>query len=146
MLKPLEAMGGQHVCFIEGGTTNICLFLVHTIFVTPLCIHIGRTIKTYLFLCLQANIDLMLKGFACCQFCTISMLWKFVWVILVLEPERSFYQNLSYNFQGFFNALSEAVSRYVGTTRMTGVIQEYRNADGKVIAFAHEVRKAKTIR
>ena len=34
----------------------------------------------------------------------------------------------------------------MGTTRMAGVIQEYRNADGKVIGFAHEVRKAKTIR
>lgn len=50
------------------------------------------------------------------------------------------------DIQGFFDALGEAVSRYIGTTRMTGVIQEYRNEDGKVIAFAHEVRKARTIR
>ncbi len=48
--------------------------------------------------------------------------------------------------QGFFQALSEAVGRYQGTTRMTGVIQEYRNVDGKVIAFAHEVRKGRTVR
>lgn len=48
---------------------------------------------------------------------------------------------------GFFNALAEAVSRYVQTTRMAGSIQEYRNQKtGKVIAFAHEVRKGKTIR
>jgi len=48
---------------------------------------------------------------------------------------------------GFFNALAEAVSRYVSTTRMAGSIQEYRNKrTGKVIAFAHEVRKGKTIR
>lgn len=50
------------------------------------------------------------------------------------------------DIQDFFQALSEAVNRYVGTTRMTGVIQEYRNGEGKVIAFAHEVRKAKTVR
>jgi len=47
----------------------------------------------------------------------------------------------------FFNALSEAVSRYVGTTRMTGTIQEYRNTQThQIIAFAHEVRKGKTMR
>ena len=48
--------------------------------------------------------------------------------------------------EGFFDALSEAVSRYIGTTRMTGEIQEYKNEEGKVIAFAHEVRKGRTIR
>lgn len=47
---------------------------------------------------------------------------------------------------GFFSALQEAVSRYVGTTRMAGEIREYRNEEGKVIAFAHEVRKGQTIR
>jgi len=47
---------------------------------------------------------------------------------------------------GFFSALQEAVSRYVGTTRMAGEIREYRNAEGKIIAFAHEVRKGRTIR
>ncbi len=48
--------------------------------------------------------------------------------------------------EGFFDALSEAISRYIGTTRMTGEIQEYKNEEGKVIAFAHEVRKGRTIR
>jgi hypothetical protein len=48
---------------------------------------------------------------------------------------------------GFLDALGEGISRYVGTTRMTGEIKEYRNATtGKVIAIAHEVRKGKTIR
>lgn len=46
----------------------------------------------------------------------------------------------------FFDALAQAVSRYMGTTRMTGQVREYRNAEGKVIAFAHEVRKGRTIR
>ena len=46
---------------------------------------------------------------------------------------------------GFFDALGAAVGRYVETTRMAGEIQEYRK-DGKVIAFAHEVSKGKTIR
>lgn len=48
---------------------------------------------------------------------------------------------------GFLDALGEGVSRYVGTTRMAGEIQEYRNVTtGQVIAIAHEVRKGKTIR
>lgn len=47
---------------------------------------------------------------------------------------------------GFLEALSTAVGRYIGTTRMAGEIQEYRNADGVVIAFAHEVRKGRAIR
>lgn len=47
----------------------------------------------------------------------------------------------------FFDALAEAVGRYMGTTRMTGEIREYRNStSGKVIALAHEVRKGNTIR
>lgn len=46
---------------------------------------------------------------------------------------------------GFFDALGAAVGRYVETTRMAGEIQEYR-LGGKVVAFAHEVRKGKTIR
>jgi hypothetical protein len=45
------------------------------------------------------------------------------------------------------NALSEAISRYMGTTQMTGLIREYRNnSNNEVIAFAHEVRKGQTIR
>jgi hypothetical protein len=47
----------------------------------------------------------------------------------------------------FFDALSEAVGRYLGTTRMAGEIREYRDANtGRVIAFAHEVIKGRTIR
>ena len=45
------------------------------------------------------------------------------------------------------NALSEAISRYMGTTQMTGLIREYRcRTSQEVIAFAHEVRKGQTIR
>lgn len=64
----------------------------------------------------------------------------------VVEHEVRLIANIEGDIQGFFDALAEAVSRYIGTTRMTGVIQEYRNKDGKVIAFAHEVRKARTVR
>ena len=47
----------------------------------------------------------------------------------------------------FFDALSEAISRYMGTTRMAGVIQEYRDTESdKVIAIAHEVTKGSTVR
>lgn len=53
---------------------------------------------------------------------------------------------LSFGTEGFLDALAEAVSRYMGTTRMTGEILEYRNEDGKVIAIAHEVTKGKTRR
>jgi hypothetical protein len=49
--------------------------------------------------------------------------------------------------QGFFDALCEAVGRYQGTTRMAGEIREYRNQpENQIIAFAHEVRKGRTIR
>ena len=46
------------------------------------------------------------------------------------------------------NALSEAISRYMGTTQMTGLIREYRSTtnNNEVIAFAHEVRKGQTVR
>ena len=45
-----------------------------------------------------------------------------------------------YGQEAFFDALSEGISRYIGTTRMTGDIREYRNATtNKVIAVAHEV-------
>jgi len=50
------------------------------------------------------------------------------------------------DIEGFFDALQEAIGRYMGTTRMTGEIQEYRNEEGKIIAFAHEVRKGRTVR
>jgi hypothetical protein len=46
-----------------------------------------------------------------------------------------------YGEEAFFDALAEAVSRYIGTTRMTGDIREYRNATtNRVIAIAHEVQ------
>jgi len=61
----------------------------------------------------------------------------------VLEHEVRLLAGLHPN--GFFDALGAAVGRYVETTRMAGEIQEYR-LDGKVIAFAHEVHKGKTIR
>lgn len=48
--------------------------------------------------------------------------------------------------QGFLQALSTSVGRYVGTTRQAGIIYEYRNSNGTVIAFAHEVQKGRAIR
>mgnify|MGYP005852958977 CR=1 FL=1 len=53
---------------------------------------------------------------------------------------------LAWGAQGFFDALAEGVSRYMGTTRMTGDIYEYRDSDGKVVAIAHEVHKGNVIR
>ena len=47
----------------------------------------------------------------------------------------------------FVNALAEAISRYMGTTRMAGNIKEYRDRKtNKVIGFAHEVAKGRTVR
>lgn len=47
----------------------------------------------------------------------------------------------------FVNALAEAISRYLGTTRMAGSVREYRDSDtGRVIGFAHEVAKGRTMR
>ena len=46
-----------------------------------------------------------------------------------------------------FDALSQAIGRYVGCTGQAGEIREYRDPDtGEVIAFAHEVRKGRVIR
>ena len=56
----------------------------------------------------------------------------------VIEHEVRLLKNM-YGEDAFFDALAEGVSRYVGTTRMTGDIREYRSASGKVIAIAHEV-------
>jgi hypothetical protein len=54
---------------------------------------------------------------------------------------------LTFSVNSFFDALAEGVSRYMGTTRMSGEIREYRCTEtGKVIAIAHEVRKGKTVR
>lgn len=63
----------------------------------------------------------------------------------VIEHEVRLLQNM-YGEDAFFDALAEGVSRYVGTTRMTGDIREYRSETGKVIAIAHEVRKGNTVR
>jgi len=47
----------------------------------------------------------------------------------------------------FVNALAEAISRYMGTTRMAGSIREYRDVTtDKVIGFAHEASKGRTMR
>jgi len=47
----------------------------------------------------------------------------------------------------FVNALAEAIGRYQGTTRMAGTIREYRDSStDKVIGFAHEVTKGRTMR
>ena len=56
----------------------------------------------------------------------------------VIEHEVRLLRNM-YGEDAFFDALAEGVSRYVGTTRMTGDIREYRSEEGKVIAIAHEV-------
>lgn len=47
----------------------------------------------------------------------------------------------------FINALAEAIGRYQGTTRMAGSIREYRDSStDRVIGFAHEVAKGRTMR
>lgn len=47
----------------------------------------------------------------------------------------------------FVNALAEGISRYQGTTRMAGNVLEYRDTiTGKIIGFAHEVTKGRTMR
>ena len=51
-----------------------------------------------------------------------------------------------YGSDVFFDALSEAINRYIGTTRMAGTIQEYTNKDGKVMALAHVVQKGRVLR
>jgi hypothetical protein len=51
------------------------------------------------------------------------------------------------DLNAFINAVAEATSRYMGTTRMTGEIRTYRDAHtGRVLAFCHEVRKGRTLR
>lgn len=65
--------------------------------------------------------------------------------IRVIAGSRNYNETMT-NVNDFFDALSESVGRFIGTTRMTGVIKEYRNQDNKVIAFAHEVQKGRTVR
>lgn len=51
------------------------------------------------------------------------------------------------NTNAFVNALAEAISRFMGTTRMAGTIREYKDKEtDKVIGFAHEVIKGRTAR
>jgi hypothetical protein len=65
---------------------------------------------------------------------------------VVLAHEVRLLSNM-YGQETFFDALAEGISRYIGTTQMTGDIREYRNATtNKVIAIAHEVRKGDTVR
>lgn len=66
----------------------------------------------------------------------------------VVEHEVRLLENMYGPSTGaFVNALAEAISRYIGTTRMAGNIIEYRNeSTNKVIGFAHEVSKGRTIR
>ena len=48
--------------------------------------------------------------------------------------------------EDFLDALSQAVGRYVGCTSQAGEIREYRDEEGRVIAFAHEVTKGRVMR
>jgi hypothetical protein len=66
----------------------------------------------------------------------------------VVEHEVRLLSNMYGSSTGaFVNALAEAISRYMGTTRMAGNIKEYRDREtNKVIGFAHEVSKGRTIR
>jgi hypothetical protein len=51
------------------------------------------------------------------------------------------------DMNAFLSALSAGISRYMGTTQMTGEIREYRDTEtNRVLAFAHEVRKGRTLR
>mmetsp|Transcript_14012 Transcript_14012/g.16513 ORF Transcript_14012/g.16513 Transcript_14012/m.16513 type:complete len:387 (-) Transcript_14012:242-1402(-) len=64
----------------------------------------------------------------------------------VVEHEVRLITEYDDDTEGFLEALSMSVGRYIDTTHMTGEIQEYRNAEGRIIAFAHEVRKGRAIR
>jgi hypothetical protein len=64
-----------------------------------------------------------------------------------MADEHDDYMFGSNDLNAFINAVAEATSRYMGTTRMTGEIRTYRDATtGRVLAFAHEVRKGRTLR
>ena len=47
---------------------------------------------------------------------------------------------------GFFDAISQAIGRYTNCVSQAGEIREYRDAEGRVIAFAQEATKGKVIR
>jgi len=46
----------------------------------------------------------------------------------------------------FFGALNQAVGRYLNSVGQAGEIREYRDAEGRLLAFAHEVTKGRVIR
>jgi len=46
----------------------------------------------------------------------------------------------------FFDALGQAIGRYRNCVNQAGEIREYRDADGRVIAFAQEATKGRVIR
>ena len=46
----------------------------------------------------------------------------------------------------FFDALQQGIGRYQNCIMQGGEIREYRDADGRVIAFAHEMTKGKVMR
>jgi len=46
----------------------------------------------------------------------------------------------------FFNAIQHALSRYTNCIAQAGEIREYRDTDGRVIAFAQEATKGRVIR
>lgn len=48
--------------------------------------------------------------------------------------------------EDFFEALQHGISRYQGCTSQGGEIREYRDEDGRVLAFAHEVTKGRVMR
>merc|ERR1719491_917693 len=64
----------------------------------------------------------------------------------VVEHEVRLITRFDDDTEGFLQALSMSVGRYAETTNMAGEIQEYRNAEGRIIAFAHEIRKGRAIR
>lgn len=53
---------------------------------------------------------------------------------------------LSDGADGFFDALGQAIGRYRNCVCQAGEIREYRDADGRVIAFAHEATKGRVTR
>mgnify|MGYP001207209779 CR=1 FL=1 len=53
---------------------------------------------------------------------------------------------LASSAEEFFDALNQGIGRYIGCTGQAGEIREYRDLDGRVIAFAQEARKGRVIR
>ena len=76
----------------------------------------------------------------------------FAWIKCAFDNNDDDKNGLISNMYGsstnaFVNAHAEGLSRYQGTTRMAGNVLEYRDADtGRIIGFAHEVVKGRTMR